>query len=256
MMRLQLRYLVMGAVWPVLTAAAPWLPAPRPHAPGWMARHEQKLAELKQGPVDLVFLGDSIIEELETTSVARGDINAVWRQFYGCRHAVNLGFRGDTTANLLWRIDNGELDGIRPKLAVIMIGTNNIRPAIESTAEDTAHAILAVVADVHTRLPATHILLLGIPPSSRAAATEQERAQVNASLAARDLADQNAEFLQVDQVLAPGGVLDRSLYVVPPGSSGLVHPNALGWQKLANTIEPSIAHLLGEQPKQEGRFCP
>jgi lysophospholipase L1-like esterase len=251
-----LRRLAMAALIPVLAAAAdPSAPAPRPNKPGWMERHQQKLDELRQGPVDLLFIGDSITEELDSSKPALRDINAVWQRFYGCRHAVNLGFSGDTTSNVLWRIENGETDGIRPRLAVLMIGTNNIRPRIQSSAQETEQGISAVVAELHRRLPGTQILLLGIPPSGRAAATEQERAEVNAALAARDWRNENASFLSTDRVFAPGGTLNESLY--RPGPRGAVHPNAEGWQDLAQTIEPTIERLMGEKRGvPSGAVCP
>jgi len=250
-----LRRLAMAALIPVLAAAAdPSAPAPRPNKPGWMERHQQKLDQLRQGPVDLLFIGDSITEELDSTKPALRDINAVWRHFYACRHAVNLGFSGDTTSNVLWRIENGETDGISPKLAVLMIGTNNIRPRIQSSAQETQQGISAVVAELHRRLPHTHILLLGIPPSGRAAATEQERTEVNAALAARDWRAENTTFLSTDRVFAPDGTLNQSLF--RPGPRGAVHPNAQGWQNLAQTIEPTVERLMGDQRPSSAPSCP
>ena len=76
----------------------------------------------KQGDVDLVFIGDSITDGWQTR---RG--KAVWEKYYGNRKAMNAGIGGDNTEHVIWRIDHGNLDGLKPKLAVIMIGTNNSR---------------------------------------------------------------------------------------------------------------------------------
>jgi lysophospholipase L1-like esterase len=228
-------------------AASPDEPQPRPNAKGWLDRHAEKLREIHQGPVEMVFLGDSITEELEAAPPRWGDVPAVWRHFYGCRHAVNLGFAGDTTANLLWRIENGEVEGIQPKLAVVMIGTNNIRPAIESSVEGTAGGILAVIGALHQRLPGTRILLLGIPPSTRSAVVEDKRAQINATLASHDWHGENTTFLSVDTALETDGGTDSSLFIGAPGKP-MVHPNAAGWQRLATLIEPAVERLAGEGP--------
>ena len=84
-----------------------------------MERHQRSLARIRQGPIDLLFIGDSITQGWEE------DGRPVWNAFYQHRHAANLGYNGDQTDNVLWRLQNGELDGITPKLAVVMIGTNN-----------------------------------------------------------------------------------------------------------------------------------
>ena len=85
----------------------------------WMKRHESFNERVKQGNVDLIFIGDSITQGWE------GAGKDVWDEFYGKRNAVNLGIGGDRTQHVLWRLDHGNIDGIKPKLAVLMIGTNN-----------------------------------------------------------------------------------------------------------------------------------
>ena len=84
-----------------------------------MQRHEAINARVKEGSVDLVFIGDSITQGWER----RG--KDVWTKFYGQRNAANLGIGGDRTQHVIWRLNNGNLAGIAPKVAVIMIGTNN-----------------------------------------------------------------------------------------------------------------------------------
>ena len=80
----------------------------------WRERHAAKLAEIRRGRVDLVFLGDSITQDYELAGPQPWrNFQPVWQRFYGDRNAVNLGFSGDATSHLLWRIENGEIDGIR-----------------------------------------------------------------------------------------------------------------------------------------------
>jgi len=102
-------------------------PLSRMETPWWRARHEEKLQEIKGRPVDLVWLGDSITQNWERHGPPDWmDFAPAWERFYGGRHAVNLGFKGDNTGHLLWRMQNGELDGIQPRAAVVLVGANNM----------------------------------------------------------------------------------------------------------------------------------
>ena len=124
-----------------------------------MARHEKINAEVqaKQGAVDLVFIGDSITQSWETSG------KAVWAKHYGERKAVNLGISGDRTEHVLWRLENGNLEGITPRVAVIMIGTNNFGHGKNDAAEILA-GVQAIVANLRVRSPKTRVLLLDIFP--------------------------------------------------------------------------------------------
>ena len=110
--------LVAGARW---TFGQNTAVIPAPETPKiWGARWLEKLARVKQGSVDLIFVGDSISEAWDN-----GNNQPVWSAYYGSRNALSLGFSGARTENLLWMLDNGLVDGIAPKVAVVMIGTNN-----------------------------------------------------------------------------------------------------------------------------------
>lgn len=117
--------------------------------------HESFLARGKEGPVGLLFLGDSITRQFLKYAPK------VWEEYYGNYQPANFGIGGDLTQHLIWRIENGELDGISPRVAVLMIGTNN-------TSTHSASQILAantkIVEMVRKRLPKTRILVLGIFP--------------------------------------------------------------------------------------------
>jgi lysophospholipase L1-like esterase len=256
------RALALGAL-PMLLGAASSARPRGPHLPlaaepisrmnlrWWRDRHEAKLAELRRGPVDLIFLGDSITQEWEESGPpAWRDFRPVWNRFYGDRHAVNLGFIGDATSHLLWRIDNGEIAGIAPKAAVILIGANNMgRP--HWPVADNVIGVETVVGEVRRRLPRTRILLLGILPSARSAWITQSTLAINAELKARYGADAQpgVTFMNLAHVFMKDGQLDRSLFLDPlltPPAPPL-HPTAQGMQRLAAAIEPTLAAILGDR---------
>ena len=141
---------------------------PVPKTGGWMNRHKSFNARVKKGDVDLLLIGDSITHGWE----GRG--KNVWAKFYGKRNAVNLGIGGDRTQHVIWRLDNGNIEGISPKLAVIMIGTNN---AGGNTPEQIAEGIKVIVERLRKKLPEMKVLALGIFP--RGTDDTDKRRQVN-----------------------------------------------------------------------------
>src|ERR1700729_160620 len=135
-------------------------PIARLDLPWWRERHLAKLEELRRTKPKLLFLGDSITEDWEYNGPEPWRMFApIWQRFYGDREEINLGFKGDTTASLLWRIRNGETDGVSPRVAVILIGANNMG-RLHWPADDTLLGIDAIIAELRHRLPATRILLL------------------------------------------------------------------------------------------------
>ena len=142
-----MRRVLLLAAAVVLTAASDPAATPlsRDNLPWWHARHEEKLARVRASRVDLVFLGDSITQDWEEHGPPEWrDFAPAWQRFYGDRNAVNLGFKGDTTASLLWRMQHGEVDGIQPKVAVVMIGANN-NGRVHWSAEQTLDGIAAII---------------------------------------------------------------------------------------------------------------
>ena len=161
------------------------VPISRMDLPWWHARFEAKQAELREKHPKLIFLGDSITQNWERQGPPDwADYAPVWQRFYGDRDAVDLGFNGDTTASLIWRIRNGELEGIAPKVAVVLIGANNLG-RVHWSAEDTVAGIDTIIAELHRRLPHTKVLLLGVLPSDRTAWATETTVAINRTLAAK-----------------------------------------------------------------------
>ena len=199
-----------------------------------LQRHERinaRVAAMK-GACDLIFVGDSITEGFEDEG------REVWADRYAKRRAANLGISGDRTEHVLWRLENGNLDGLQPKLAVVMIGTNNFGHGTHE-APQVLEGIQAVIASLRAKRPDMAILLLGIfPRGERFNAMRGDILQVNQALAR--LEDEQVHFLDIG-----------AAFVEDDGSiSKTVMPDALhlspeGYRRWADAIEPSIRQLLG-----------
>lgn len=206
---------------------------PEPREGNWMKRHESFNARVAEGNVDLIFIGDSITQGWE------GAGKNVWQKSYADRNAVNLGIGGDRTQHVLWRLDNGNIKGISPKLAVIMIGTNN---SGSNTPEEIFEGNKAIVEKLKEALPKTKILALGIFPRGENA--DDPRRQVNEKTNAMlaKLADgQQVHYLDIGKsFLNEEGVLTKE--VMPD----LLHLSEKGYTIWAEAIEPSVKKLMGE----------
>jgi lysophospholipase L1-like esterase len=211
-----------------------------------MTRHLQNVELVKQGKAELVFLGDSITQNYEKANPPYENFKPTWDYFYGDRHAINLGISGDTTANLLWRMENGEFEGLHPKAAVVLIGTNDTGHG--AGAEQTEAGIDEVVRMLHVKSPSTKILLMAILPSRVSAEKSAKDSEANAWLAKR-----YAGQAYVSYVDAGGVLTDESLFydphLTPPRPA--LHPDTLGQHRMAAAIEPVLAKLLGDRCKCE-----
>ncbi len=178
-------------------------------------------------------IGDSITHGWEN----KGE--KVWEKFYGHRNAINLGFSGDRTEQVLWRLQNGAVNGASPKLAVMMIGTNNTGhrkdPAIE-----TALGIKKILSELRTRLPSTRILLLAVFP--RAANLNDVDRKINNQINNIISTFSNGKtvfYLDINDIfLDEDGVLSKEIM------SDLLHPNPKGYDMWANAMEPTIVRLM------------
>jgi lysophospholipase L1-like esterase len=204
----------------------------------WQKRHAAMNERVKQGGVELLFIGDSITQGWE------GEGAALWKERYAPRKAVNLGISADQTEHVLWRLQNGNLEGIAPKAAVIMIGTNNVgNTGGKHSAEQIAAGVKAIVAELATRAPKTKVVVLAIFP--RAAPGDPKRdtiAAINALLAKQAEAeltwsflDIGPKFLSADGTLAPEVMPDK------------LHLSAKGYAIWADAIEGELKRLLGEK---------
>lgn len=210
-------------------------PVPRDGKP--MERHVLLNQRTKEaaGKVDLVFIGDSITQGWE------GAGKSVWEKRYGNRKAHNLGIGGDRTQHVLWRLENGNMDGLEPKVAVLMIGTNNSGKDRNTPGEIT-QGVAAVVAKLRTMRPQMKILLLGIFPRGQNF-NDQRGALLQVNQAIAKLADNQSVFF-VDfgsQLINADGSISKDLM------PDYLHLSTKGYEIWADAIESKLSELLGEK---------
>ena len=231
----------------LLAAASPMraadTPSPLISEAWWQKRFAEKQTELRKQPVHLVFLGNSIFHSFEWEPR-----DPVWTHWYGDREAVNLGFNGDTTDNVIWRVRHGELDGLALKLAVILIGTNDFgKPA-----SDIAEGIKTLAQAVKEKAPSSKILILGILPNGRPDGDQKKRHEINVRLASLfGRRDATASYQDVSCIFYHHGQLDADLFREQGASDGryLLHPTPQGMDLIAASIEPVVAATLGDHKR-------
>jgi len=219
---------------------------PRPDIDWWMPRHQAIIDRVKQGNVDLLMIGDSITHRWEDNG------KQMWGKYYAGRNAVNMGFGGDGTQQVLWRLQNGEIDGIKPKLAVILIGTNNSGDQ-NASVEQIADGIKAIVCQLRTKLPETKVLILAIFPRGDDEQMKNKMSDAvfnphwaknnKISKLASKVADNKMVFyLDINKkFLNKKGVFTKEV------TPDLVHLSEKGYQIWAEAMEPTIVKLMGEK---------
>jgi len=199
--------------------------------PGFASSHEKFVKTAQEGTAELVFLGDSI------TAGWNGKKD-IWEKAFGKYKPANFGIGGDRTQHVLWRITNGELDGIKPKGVVLMIGTNN---SGTDSAEGIAKGITEIVKTVRTKQPQAKILLLAVFPRGEKAENNAQRdklKQVNATIAKLD-DGKSIYYLDIgDKFLQPDGSLSKD--IMPD----YLHLSVAGYQIWADAISPKLAELM------------
>ena len=201
----------------------------------WLPRHEAKVSGLKKQDIDLLMVGDSITHRWETVG------KTVWDEYYGKRNTYNIGFNGDRTENVIWRLRNNAVKSIAPKVAVVMIGTNNAGHR-KDTPEDTARGIMTILTELRTRLPKTKVLLLAIFPCGLDKSDNQRQLNTRTNkIIAKYADDKNVFYLDLSpNFLDEEGVLSKK--IMPD----LLHPNDKGYRIWAEAMEPTLRRLMGE----------
>ena len=201
---------------------------------GWAQRHESFNQRARQGDVDLICIGDSITHAWELTG------KDIWNRYYGHRKAMNLGIGGDCTQHVLWRLYHGNIDGISPKAAVLMIGTNNSN-GTDNTAEEIADGITDIVKLLRSKLPQTKVLILGIFPRGETASQQREKNAKASDIAMRIADGRMIHYMNIgEHFLEADGTLTKE--IMPD----YLHLSPRGYQIWAIAIEGKLRELLGE----------
>lgn len=205
--------------------------------------HESFLARGKAGPIGVLFLGDSI------TYLWR-QAPHIWDHYFGKYQPANFGIGGDQTQHVIWRIENGELDGIQPKVVVLMIGTNN---AHSNTGEQVADAVKKIVDLTRAKIPGVKVLLLAILPrgarrNADGLITDAAAADAASRVAVNDRA--NTLLAKLDDGVHVRFLNTNAIFL---GRDGMIpwtimpdqlHPAAAGYQLWAEALEKPLAEMM------------
>jgi lysophospholipase L1-like esterase len=199
--------------------------------PGFVKTHEQYVEVAKKGGVDVLFLGDSI------TAGWRGAGKDAWAKHIEPLKAANFGIGGDRTQHVLWRITNGELDGITPKAAVVMIGTNN---SGSDSAEDIAEGVTEIVKTIKAKSPSTKVLLLAVFPRGGKQPNPQndKLIAVNKTLAKLD-DGKTIRYLDIG-----GKFLDKEGQLPKDVMPDFLHLSPKGYEIWVEAMLPALKDLL------------
>ena len=213
------------------------IPTPRDDG-WWQSRHQQILKQNIEKNPELILIGNSILNLLDDSSR-----HEVWEKYLDKYRTVNMGFSGDRTENVIWRLENGELDGINPKVTLLLIGTNNTdgNHYLEITQpKELAAATWKIISIIREKLPDTKILLLGIFPYGY-----KPNYRNNIILATNKITskfparDSHINYCDIGNIfLDANGKVEKSLL------PDFLHPNTEGHMLMFETLEDDIEELL------------
>jgi beta-glucosidase len=200
----------------------------------WRKRHEAVSERAKQGNVDLVFLGDSITQGWEKNG------KKAWDKHFAKYNPLNLGFGGDRTQHVLWRLDNGNVDGIDPKLVVLMIGTNNSNKD-QYTGEEIGEGIQAIIKKLQEKLPKTKVLVLAVFPRGEKPGSQREKNAKASEIASKLADDKTVFFLDIGpKFVEADGTISKE--IMPDR----LHLSPKGYEIWAEAIDGKVKELMGE----------
>ena len=207
------------------------IPATRGDESWWLERYQAVNAQARED-ADLLFIGDSITQAWEDTG------KAVWQEFYANRNALNLGFSGDRTEHVLWRLTQGNLANGKAKVAVVMIGTNNTGHRMQDP-QETAAGIERILDTLEQRSPTTKVLLLGIFPRGEQPFDEARLNNLAINQFIRRYADgQRVFYRDLGSVF-----LNEDATLSPEIAPDFLHLSEEGYRRWANAIEPTLKEL-------------
>jgi acetyl esterase/lipase/lysophospholipase L1-like esterase len=207
-------------------------PVPKTENQNWMPQHDANVALARKGGIDVLFIGDSI------TKCWSREGRDVWAARFAALHAENFGISGDCTQHVLWRLQNGELENMHPKVVVVLIGTNNI--SARDSPADIAQAVGAIVGEIRHHAPASRILLLGILPNQEFANhPNREKIRATNHLISQLQDGDRITYLDFgNRLLQPDGTLTVEI------AKDFCHLTPKGYEIFADAIQPTVESLL------------
>jgi lysophospholipase L1-like esterase/DNA-binding beta-propeller fold protein YncE len=225
-------------------------PVPRSDQNSQIA-HTQLLEKARKGRIDIYFEGDSITRRWGASDEQYKNFLANWRQNFFGWNAADFGWGGDTTQNILWRLHNGELDNVHPKIIVVLAGTNNVGKLSPEGSQDprvaeVTRGIKAILEVCRQKAPKATIVLMGILPRNDNLAVMPIINQINANIA--KFADgKRVRYLNINDRLADK---DGRLFEGMTNGDGL-HLDVKGYQVWADALKPIFKELLGPPAKED-----
>ncbi|XP_056263402.1 platelet-activating factor acetylhydrolase IB subunit beta [Pseudoliparis swirei] len=201
----------------------------------WMSQHTRFVQECKDAEPEVLFVGDSMIQLMQQYEV--------WREVFSPLHALNFGIGGDTTCNVLWRLQNGELQNIHPKVVVLWVGTNNYK----HTAEQVAGGILAIAQLLTSRLPNAKVVVMGLlPRGEQPNPLRQKNAAVNDFL--RSWLPRLGQALLLD---VSGGFVHSDGAIHSQDMFDFLHLTSTGYRTMAKALSDLLLQILNEAPEDK-----
>jgi len=223
------------------------LPADQPvfrTNPNSLVAHSELLAKAKQGVIEVYFEGDSITRRWG--AIDYPGLLANWKQNFFGWNAADFGWGADQTQNILWRLQNGELDAVNPKVVVLLAGTNNVgnrsaRGDADARVDDVTRGLQAIVRVIQMKAPAATIILMGLFPRNDNIALMPVIDRINVNLS-RFADGQKVRYLNINDKLADG---DGRLFDGMMDSKDRLHPTVKAYQVWADALKPVLTELLG-----------
>ncbi|XP_066522864.1 platelet-activating factor acetylhydrolase IB subunit alpha2-like [Hoplias malabaricus] len=201
----------------------------------WISQHNRFVQECKDAEPDVLFVGDSMVQLMQQ--------HGVWKELFSPLHVLNFGIAGDTTCNVLWRLHNGELQNIRPKVVVVWVGTNNYK----HTAEQVAGGVTEIVQLLINQLPHTKVIVLGLlPRGEKPNPLREKNSEVNHLLRGSLSRFGSVQFLD----LSPGLVHSDGT-IAPRDMFDFLHLTAAGYRRITPPLHELLLQILDETPEKK-----
>ena len=220
----------------------------RRNDPNSLVAHEQLVRKAKQRGIDVYFVGDSIIRRWGAADLQYRALLENWKTNFFGWNAANFGWGGDRTENILWRLQNGELDGVNPKVIVLLAGINNVgtEPGDSEKAADITEGLKAIADVCQNKAPNATLIMTAIFPRNDNLAVIPTINQINRNIA-RLTNGKKVRYLDINEALA-----DKEGRFFPGMMNpDNLHPTLQAYQVWADALKPILTELLGPPAKTD-----